>query len=253
MAERTFYTPGTFCWTDLSTRDAAGAKAFYSGLFGWDAVDIPVEGGTYTMLRIDGRDVCALAERGADQGPPAWLSYVSVTDADEVAAQAASAGATVVVAPFDVMDAGRMAVLRDPTGAIFAVWQAGSHIGASLVNDAGCLCLNQLNTTDPDAARRFYAEVFRWRTQPVGTDEQAYWGIFNGDNLNGGMMPAPAGIPSHWLVYFTVAGADAAAARIAELGGAVVAAPMPIASGRIAVATDPQGALFALFEGRVDP
>lgn len=255
MGERTGYTPGTFCWTDLSTVDAAGAKAFYGDLFGWEAVDVPVEGGTYTMLRLGGRDVCALSERGADQGPPAWLSYVSVTDAGDAADAARRAGATVVVEPFDVMASGRMSVLRDPTGAFFAVWQPGDHIGASLVNDPGCLCLNQLNTTDPEAARHFYAAVFGWRIESVGTDEEPYWGIFNEEGLNGGMMSLPegAGAPSHWLVYFTVADLDGSVTRVGELGGRVLVPPMPVGSGRIAVATDPQGAAFALFEGRVDP
>ncbi len=256
MGERTAYEPGTFCWTDLSTVDAAGAKAFYGALFGWEAIDVPVEpAGTYTMLRLGGSDVCALSGRGPEQGPPAWLSYVAVTDADAAARRARQAGATVVVAPFDVMDSGRMAVLQDPTGAMFAVWQAGAHIGASLVNDPGCLCLNQLNTTDPAAAGRFYAEVFGWRTESVGTDDQPYWGIFNGDRLNGGIMPmpGPAGAPSHWLVYFTVTALDGSASRTGELGGRVLVPAMSVGSGRIAVAMDPQGAVFALFEGRVDP
>ncbi|MDQ6727001.1 MAG: VOC family protein [Actinomycetota bacterium] len=255
MGVRTGYTPGTFCWTDLSTVDAMGAKAFYAGLFGWEAVDVARQpAGTYTWLRLDGRDVCALFQRSGDQ-PPAWLSYVSVDDADGAAARAREAGATVVVEPFDVMTSGRMAVLCDPTGAYFAVWQAADNIGASLVNDTGCLCLNQLNTTHPDLAARFYAEVFGWRIESVGTDAQPYWGIFNGDGLNGGMMPLPegAGASSHWMVYFTATDVDTSVATIEELGGRILVAPMPIPSGRIAVAMDPQGAAFALFEGRVDP
>lgn len=256
MGERTGYEPGTFCWVDLSTVDAAGATAFYGGVFGWEAADTPIEpAGNYTMLRIDGREVCALFERAPDEGPPAWLSYVSVADADDTSARARAAGATVVVEPFDVMDAGRAAVIQDPTGAVFAVWQAGRRIGATFVNDPGCLCLNQLNTTDPDVAQRFYTEVFGWRIESVGTADQPYWGIFNGDNLNGGMMPVPApgAAPSHWLAYFTVADLDGATARIGELDGRVLVPPMPIGSGRIAVAMDPQAAVFALFEGRVDP
>ncbi len=256
MGERASYEPGTFCWTDLSTTDAEGAKAFYGQLFGWEAIDFPVEpAGIYTMFRLDGRDVAAVAERGADQGPPAWLSYVSVTDVDDASARALQAGGTVVAEPFDVMDFGRMALLQDPTGAFFALWEPRTHIGASLVNDPGCLCLNQLNTSDPAAAGRFYTEVFGWRIESVGTDQQPYWGIYNGDSLNGGMMPlTPAtGAPSHWLVYFTAADLEGSTANVDELGGRVLVPPIPIASGRIAVATDPQGAAFALFEGRVDP
>lgn len=114
------------------------------------------------------------------------------------------------------------------------------------------MCLNQLNTADPDRAARFYTDVFGWRIQPVGTDEQPYWGIQNGSALNGGMMPLPGG-RSHWLVYFTTVDVDASAERLAELGGQVVVPPMAIPSGRICVAVDPHGAPFALFEGPTDP
>lgn len=256
MGERTRYEPGTFCWADLSTPDTAGAKAFYGRLFGWEAVDVP--GGPdaiYTMLRLDGRDVCAMSERGPDQGPPAWLSYVSVADVADAAERARRTGATVLAEPFDVMDAGRMALLADPTGAVFALWEPKDMIGAGLVNDPGCLCLNQLNTSDPEAATRFYTEVFGWRIESVGTDDQPYWGIYNGDALNGGMMPLPpgTGAPSHWLVYFTTEDLDGSASLIGEMGGAVVVPPMAIGAGRIAVAQDAQGATFALFEGPVDP
>lgn len=256
MGERTRYEPGTFCWTDLSTPDAAGAKAFYCRLLGWEAVDLPVEPeGTYTMLRLGGRDVCALSQRPADQGSPAWLSYVSVADVSDTADRARRAGATVVAEPFDVMDSGRMALLADPTGAIFAIWEARAHIGAGLVNDPGCLCLNQLDTTDAEAAARFYTEVFGWRSQSVGTEDQPYWSIYNGEGLNGGMMPLPpgAGAASHWLVYFATGDLDGSASLIGDLGGQVLVPPMAIGAGRIAVAMDPQGATFALFEGSVDP
>ena len=255
MGERTSYPAGTFSWADLGTTDATGAKAFYTGLFGWEPEDLPAGPGTYTMLRQGGRDVAGLYERGADQGPPAWLSYVTVASADDVAERARQAGATVAQEPFDVMTAGRMAVLQDPVGAFFAGWEPRDNIGAGVVNDPGAMCLNQLNTSDPVEAQRFYGAVFGWRFEFAGTDAQAYWGIYNADRLNGGMMPFPpgGGAPSHWLVYFTTDDLDAAAERIQELGGRVVVGPMSIPAGRIAVALDPQGATFALFEGRVDP
>ncbi|CAN5165729.1 hypothetical protein BH24ACT1_BH24ACT1_10820 [soil metagenome] len=148
-----------------------------------------------------------------------------------------------------------MALITDPTGAVFAAWQARDHPGAALVNEPGALVLNQLNTDDPETAQRFYTELFGWRVEFNGTEEQAYWGLYNGDALNGGMMALPPGAPAppHWLVYFTVTGLDNAASRIADLGGRVLVAPMTFESGRILVATDPQGAAFALFEGNVDP
>ncbi len=148
-----------------------------------------------------------------------------------------------------------MSVLVDPQGAAFAVWQPRQHIGASVVNEAGALSLNQLNTDDPEAAQSFYAELFGWSYEFTGTDEQSYWGINNGQSLNGGIKPLPPGAPAppHWLAYFTSEDLDVSTARIEQLGGRMLVPITPIGVGRIAVAQDPQGAVFALFEGRVDP
>jgi uncharacterized protein len=254
MGERTSHAPGTFSWVDLATTDAGAAKSFYGGLLGWDFEDMPVpDSPPYTMARIGGRTVAALYSKRDDQAPPAWLSYVTVEDAGAIAGRAAELGATVIAEAFDVLDAGRMAVLQDPAGAVFAVWQPRASIGAELVNEDGALCLNQLNTSDPEAAQAFYAALFGWTFRGVPGGE-AYWGIDNGERLNGGMMPLPAqaGAPSHWLTYFTSGDVDASAGKIGELGGRVLVGPMPVPSGRIAVAADPQGATFGLVEGRMD-
>jgi len=256
MGERTEYTPGTFSWVELLTSDAAAAKEFYADLFGWSYDDQALpEGGTYTLVLNDGKRVAGLHQPSPENaGPPAWLSYVTVEDADAVAAQAVELGATLLAGPFDVMDVGRMAVLQDSQGAVFAVWQARASIGAELVNDPGSLTMNQLNAADVDAALGFYSSLFGWRIETVA-DDPPYWGIHNRDSLNGGLMQLDpdAGAPSHWLAYFTIDDIDAAASRIPELGGSVLVAPMSVPSGRILVASDPQGAVFALFEGEVDP
>ena len=253
MGERTEHAPGTFSWADLSTTDTDGAKAFYTGLFGWDAEDNPIpEGGVYTMLSKGGKNVAALS--GAREGQPsAWNSYVTVESADASAAAAKEHGGTLAMEAFDVMDVGRMAVVQDPTGAFFAVWEPRASIGAERVNEPGTLTLNQLTTSDPERAQEFYAGVFGWRFEAVEGDVP-YWGIYNGDRLSAGMMPLPPemGAPSHWLVYFGSESVDDDATRIAELGGTVVVPPMPIPGGRILVAQDPQGAAFALFSGRFD-
>jgi predicted enzyme related to lactoylglutathione lyase len=250
MGERTSHAPGTFSWVDLATSDADGAKVFYGGLFGWEFEDMPVpDAPPYSMARIGGRAVAALYPKRDEQAPSAWLSYVTVEDADATVARAGELSATVISEPFEVLEAGRMAVLQDPTGAVFAIWQPRASIGAELVNDPGSLTMNQLNTTDPEAAETFYRGLFAWTFQQVAAGEQAFWSISNGDRLNGGMM---AGDPSHWFAYFTVADIDAAAAKIAELGGRVSVGPVPIPAGRLLVASDPQGAVFALFEGPVD-
>jgi uncharacterized protein len=249
MGERTEHAPGTFSWADLSTSDTDGAKAFYTGLFGWDTEDTPIpEGGVYTMLAKGGRYVGALSEAREGQ-PSAWNSYVTVESADDSAASAQEHGGMVVMEAFDVMDVGRMAVFQDPTGAFLAVWEPRESIGAQRVNEPGALTLNQLNTTNPQQAQEFYEGVFGWRFESVEGGDMPYWGIYNGDRLNGGMMEQS---PSAWLVYFGSESVDDDAGKIAELGGTVIVPPMPVPGGRILVAQDPQGAVFALVSGRFD-
>src|SRR5215211_4926254 len=255
MGERTSYTPGTFSWTDLGTTDADAAKRFYGSLLDWEFEDLPIpDGGTYSMALKDGKRVAALYAMQQLERPAAWAAYVTVESADDSAARATELGASLVSEPFDVLEAGRMAVVQDPTGAVFAVWQPRQSIGAELVNTPGTLTLNQLDTKDPERAERFYSELFGWRFEQVSDVDQAYWGIYLGDRLNAGMLPIPAedAAPPHWLVYFGGEDVDADGQRIGGLGGQVLVGPMPIPGGRILVAQDPQGAVFALFSGRFD-
>jgi predicted enzyme related to lactoylglutathione lyase len=254
MGYRDSYEHGTFSWTDLATPDAQASKDFYGGLFGWQFDDYPVpDGGVYVMARLDARRAAAMFE--TTERHPAWASYVTVDDLNAATDRARELGANVLAEPFDVMDVGRMSTVQDPTGAVFCLWEPRTSIGAEVVNRPGALSLNQLNTSDPDAAERFYSELFGWRFDSVGTDETPYWGIFRGDQLNGGMMPLPSGapMPSHWLVYFGSDDVDADAANIGSSGGTVMVGPMDVPpSGRIVVAQDPQGAIFAQFAGRFD-
>jgi uncharacterized protein len=255
VGARTSYAPGTFSWVELATTDGEGAKAFYRDLFGWQGVDFPVgESSVYTMLQLDGDDVAAVYEQSPVGGPPSWLSYVTVTDADAAAARAGEHGGTVLSEPFDVFDAGRMAVLQDPQGALFALWQPGRHIGARRVNDPGCFCWNELATTDPEAAAEFYGRVFAWTTRPM-TGDPEYLVIENAGRTNGGIVQLPRGrngVPPSWGVYFAVASADDAARRVGELGGRVLVGPQDAPFGRFAVVADPQGATFSLYEGDVE-
>ena len=254
MGKRERYEPGAFCWVDLSTSDADGAKTFYGGLLGWGFEDDEIPGGgLYTMCHVGGDAVAAIVQQDEQLGH--WNSYVSVVSADEAAAKAKQLGAKVFEEPFDVMEAGRMAVFADPSGAVFCVWQPRQDIGARRVNDPGCFCLNQLNTHEPDRAAGFYTGLFGWEIQR-NADEPPYWGIENKGWLNGGMMKLPdeaQDTPPHWLVYFTAEDLDAAAGSIGELGGTVMVPPTSVPpEGRILVARDPQGAVFGLFEGRTD-
>ena len=261
MGKRERYEPGTFCWVDLATTDPAGAKAFYGELFGWVAEDIPAgEAGTYTMLRLNGDEVCALYEMNAGQHErgtqPYWFSYVSVESADAAASRARELGGTVYGEAFDVLDSGRMAVIGDPTGATLGVWQPLAHIGADRVNDPGCFSWNELQSRDPEAAAAFYSELFDWETETIEENGQpVYVTIKNAGSSNGGIMPMTeqhGDTPPYWLTYFTVPSCDSAVEKVRELGGVVLAGPLDLGAGRIAVVSDPQGAAFALFEGETD-
>ena len=252
MGERDRHEHGTFSWTDLTTPDAQASKDFYGGLFGWEYADNPIpEGGVYVMATLRGRAAAAMFE--STERHPAWASYVTVDDVDAMTAKAGELGATVLAEPFDVMEVGRMSTIQDPTGAVFCLWQPRTSIGAEIVNENGALSMNQLNTSDPEAAERFYGDLFGWRFDKV-SEEPAYWGIHRGDRLNGGMMPLPPGapMPSHWLVYFGIDDLDAAVERIGSSGGTVMVGPQEVPAGRFVVAQDPAGAFFALFAGQFD-
>lgn len=261
MGKRTSYEPGIFCWVDLATTDPEGAKAFYGELFGWEAEDMPVdEETTYAMMRLGGDDICGLYELPADQReqgvPPYWHTLVNVESADATAETARKAGGEILAEPFDVLDAGRMAVIQDPAGAVFSVWQPRAHIGASRVNDVGCMGWNELNTREPEKASEFYSALFGWEMETMQEDGKlAYVLIKNNGWMNGGVMPATeqhGDAPSFWLPYFTVSSCDEAVGKIRELGGAVFMEPFEPGEGRISVVSDPRGAVFAIFEGETD-
>ncbi|MCA1688892.1 MAG: VOC family protein [Actinobacteria bacterium] len=257
MGKRESYAPGTFCWVDLATTDQDAAKEFYGGLFGWVAEDMPVgDGISYSMMRRDGANVAAIAPQPTAQReagvPPLWQSYVSVASADAACERVAASGGTVHAPAFDVMEAGRMAVLQDPQGGFFMVWEPGRHFGAALVNAPGALCWNELSTTDVGGAAAFYAAVFGWTTTAVESMPD-YVVINNGETSNGGIRPvSPPGLPSHWMAYFGIEDIEAGLARVTELGGSVHAGPIDIGIARIGIASDPQGAAFALYAGSYD-
>ena len=247
MGERASYEPGTFSWVDLSTDDHDGAKAFYGGLFGWTFEDRPSSGGAYSMARKDG-NVVGGVYRGEGSFPPHWNCYVTVDSADAAADCAKAAGGTVVMDPFDVEDVGRMSLIQDPTGAFLALWEPGGHHGAALVNAPGALCWNELVTPDPEAAQDFYTELLGWE---IEVSEAGRPHIKVGDRYNGSIRE-DASEPPHWAACFAVEDMAAATARIEELGGKVLVAPMDVGVGSTAVATDPQGAVFAIFAGQLD-
>jgi uncharacterized protein len=259
MGERTRYEPGTFCWAGLATSDPAAATAFYTSLFSWEAEPLPAgKAGMYTIVRHTGQDVAILyrqtAQARAAGAPPHWTSYISIEDADTAAARAGElGGAAVFREPFDVPDAGRVAAIRDPAGAIVSLWQPRSRIGATLVNDVGALCWNELATTDVERAKSFFGELLGWEYE---TNDGGGATIKNAGRRNGGMREQTRqerGIPPNWLPYFTVENADDAARQAKQVGGRRLLPATEIRSGRFAVIADPQGATFAVFEGETDP
>jgi hypothetical protein len=258
MAERTGYPPATFCWTDLTTTDQTAAKEFYGALFGWEAEDIPVrEGASYSMMRLRGKDVAAIAPQPPQQreagAPPVWNSYVSVESADAALERATALGAIAHAPAFDVMQAGRMAVLQDPQGAYFIVWQPREHFGAALVNEPGALVWNELASPDLDGSAAFYSALFGWSVEPFAGSPERYLSIKNGDASNGGMRELnPPDAPPHWLVYFGAEDIDVALARVQELGGITLTGPVDIGFAKLGVVQDPQGATFALYAGALE-
>jgi hypothetical protein len=248
MAVVSSHRPGNFCWFELSTSDWQSARAFYTSLFGWSANEVPMEEGKppYVMVQKEGKDVGALYQADSNQGPPNWMVYVSVADADASAKKASQLGGTIVAEPFDVYDFGRMVVVRDPQGAFFSLWQPKKHVGATRVGENGTTCWSELHTSDPAAAKKFYTSLFGWSPK----DSPEYIEVSNGGEPIGGITKSRAAqAPPFWLTYFAVEDCDAAAKKAQSLGGNVHVAPMDIPNvGRFAVIMDPQGASFAIIK-----
>jgi predicted enzyme related to lactoylglutathione lyase len=273
MPERDRYIPGVPCWVDTSQPDPEAALAFYSGLFGWELENaMPSDSpGVYFVGRLGGKAVAAIGSQ-PDELPQVavWNTYVSVASADETAAKVRDAGGSIAMEPFDIMDAGRMAVCLDPEGAAFCIWEAKETIGSELVNEHGTVNFNGLNTRDAEAAKAFYGAVFGWRTLELGGGVEMWRLNGYGDHLEEiqpgtrdavenvggpeGFADVVAALnpigddqpdtPAHWSVTFAVDDADAAAARAAELGGRVLAPPVDAPWVRMTVLADPQGASF---------
>jgi uncharacterized protein len=249
------FAPGDFCWAELATTDGPGAKKFYSDLFGWTAQDIPVGPGMiYTMLKLDGKDVGALYEKGEmmKDVPTHWATYVNVISADEIAAKAKSLGGTVMKEPFDVMDVGRMAVIIDPTGAAFCIWQAGTHSGFGIKGQPNTPCWFELLTNDTGKAADFYSKLLGWTPENHGGGPMEYTEWMLGGTAIGGMMqiaPHMGPMPPNWGMYFAVDDCDAAFQKATSLGGTSCLPPTDIEHvGRFAIVQDPQGAYFSIIK-----
>jgi predicted enzyme related to lactoylglutathione lyase len=251
------HPPGSFCWIELNTTDQNAAKTFYSKLFGWQPDDSPMgPDAFYTTFKIDGRSAAAAFSMDSAQRaqgvPPHWGIYMQVANADDAAAKAKQLGGNVIAGPFDVMEYGRMAVLQDPTGAYFCVWQSKTHTGIQIAHVNGALCWADLSTDDPKRAEEFYGGLFGWQFIRDAKDPSGYLHIQNGEHMIGGVPPGThrkPGVPPHWLAYIQVDDVDAVAKNAAAMGAKLLLPPMSMEGvGKMSVVADPQGAVFALFK-----
>lgn len=253
MPERHSYDPGAFCWAGLATSDPAAASVFYAAVFTWEAVERSAPAaGRYTLLARDGKEVAILyrqtAAARAAQTPPHWTSYIAVDDVDVTSVRAAELGGQAVFrAPFDVLGEGRVAAIRDPSGAIVSLWQAQSRAGAALMDTVGALCWNELVTPDVGRAASFYERLLGWSYAAA----DGYTTVRVGGRPNGGIR-APTDDERReeprWLPYFMVESVDAAVRAAEAAGGRTLSPPRPSAIGRQCLVSDPQGAAFGLLD-----
>jgi uncharacterized protein len=256
MPTRTNHWPtGTPCWVDLAVPDLATAKAFYGAVFGWSFFDSGAEFGHYQVCQIDGRAAAALGPLHYEGQLTAWTVYLASDDADGTAKLIGANGGTVLAEPFDIPGNGRMCLAQDPLGATFGVWQATGQHGVEVYAEPGALVWTDARLPDPDTGRTFYTAVFGYRYEPLEGAPPDYTTIHfdtarDGEPVGGigGMMGAPEGTPPHWLPYFLVSDADAAATSAAAAGGAILAEPFDTPYGRMAGITDPHGATFFVVE-----
>lgn len=252
MPEKTRYVHGAPSWVDIASTDLEATKAFYTQLFGWDTIDAgPVEEtGGYGMFTKGGKLIAGFgphSQEAIDQGQaPTWTTYLAVDDADKVTAAASQHGGSVVVEPMDVMTAGRMAFIADPTGGLVGIWQAGEHKGAELRDEHGALCWNELLTPDPTTAADFYTTVFGQQAQAMDMGGFDYTLLTVGEEQVAGIQGLQDPLPAGWSTVFAVDDCDATAARAAELGGKVLTEPNDIPVGRVACLADPQGVTFQI-------
>jgi predicted enzyme related to lactoylglutathione lyase len=248
--------PNEFAWVELSTTDLDKAREFYPKIFGWTLSAMDSPDGPYVLAKLGDSNVAGLMtlpEPARKMGaPPNWLSYVGVEDAAASVEKVKALGGKVMHGPMDV-GMGMLAVIQDPAGGVFALWQQKQSMGGYLYRETGACCWNELMTTNVDAAGKFYSQLFGWKSEAVQMEGGMVYTVFkSGEEQVGGMMQQPkemAGMPSFWSVYFDVANTDETAAKVKANGGNVMQPPTDIPNiGRFAVFADPTGAAFAVLQ-----
>jgi predicted enzyme related to lactoylglutathione lyase len=248
MQEITKYPAGAFSWSDLVTTDAEGAKRFYGALFGWTFQDMPAgEGMIYTFAYRYDKPLVGLM--GIPGVTPAWQSYVTSDDADATAAKVSEAGGTVLDGPSDVFDNGRSLRFQDPGGGVLGVWQPYNFVGSGFALGPGVPVWRELWTDNIETALEFYRQVFGWRGQVQKDGDATYGSCHNGDQPVTVIMPNaahPGDVSPGWVLYFGSADVEADAAKVMELGGAVIYGPTVMGGYPFATCRDPQGADFLI-------
>lgn len=243
-------------WVDLTSPDPVATVRFYSELFGWDPWSLgpaDITGG-YVVFRFHGRDVAGVSRSRADQAS-SWTIYFGVRDADETERAVIANGGSTLVPPTERADNRRMALLSDPEGAVFGVWEADPHPDDDATGSLGTMCWQQLMSRDVAGASAFYGAVFDWIATPhvsVTPYGSSMYAVLSqsGRDVAGMVQIDPswsASLPAHWMVYFAVEDCDAAAAHAVELGGELSIEPDKLLDlGRTAVLGDPHGAVFSV-------
>ena len=246
---------GHFGWAEVAVPDTDQGRDFYTGLFGWEALESPARDSMpYTMFALDGQMVAGMGQLRREDieagRPPVWSSYVLVDDADDVAARAKDLGATLTLEPMEIPDAGKMFFAIDPIGAAIGFWQPGQHRGAGVFNVPGAMSWNELACRDVETAKTFYTKLLGWGIDIQQHDDFTYTVVTINERRIGGMYDMtgmlPDGIPAHWFVWFAVGETDEAAERARSLGGTIQRSPWDSQFGRMAVISDPQGPTFGI-------
>lgn len=241
---------GVPCWVELGVPDVAAAKRFYAEVLGWNYRPTDIEFGGYVIAETRGAAAAGIGPLPSG-APAAWTLYLAGDDVDKIATATPIHGGRVLMPPHDVGNLGRTFIAADPTGARFGVWQAGTHIGAGVVNEPGALTWEDLRSPDPEAARNFYAAIFGHHAEAHvdGGPDYHLFALPGDDAPLGGISGLPNGKGSaHWLVYFAVADAEASIAAAEKAGGRVIAQDFDSLYGRLAELADPDGAVFHVLE-----
>ena len=244
--------PGRFVWHDLMTTDAAKARAFYAGLFGWQLQDVPMGPSTYHMIHCGPGPIGGIVEEKNIPNSH-WMPYLAVNDVDASAKQALELGGSVCVPPTDIPGTGRFAVVGDPAGAYLSLFAGNDQSHGADPDQAvpGRVCWQETYTTDIENAQAFYTGLVGWQGQAMDMGPAGIYHVqMLGDKQAGGMMKHPMpGMPSCWVVYFFVEDLAASTAKAKELGAAAMMEQVPIPNvGHFSMLNDPVGALFALFQ-----